>query len=103
VVRLAREPGRRDSRYAHLFSGPVAAGTDEEHGRPSDTAHAGGTSHSVDAVYAAGAAHATASSGSSGSATPRSTEPSAARIDRLEAEVQQLRAELNDLKQRLGG
>jgi uncharacterized protein YceH (UPF0502 family) len=23
VVRLAREPGRRDSRYAHLFSGPV--------------------------------------------------------------------------------
>jgi hypothetical protein len=25
VVRLAREPGRRDARYAHLFSGPVAA------------------------------------------------------------------------------
>lgn len=24
VVRLAREPGRRDARYAHLFSGPVA-------------------------------------------------------------------------------
>src|SRR6202012_363164 len=24
VVRLAREPGRRDSRYAHLFSGEVA-------------------------------------------------------------------------------
>jgi len=24
VVRLAREPGRRDSRYAHLFSGAVA-------------------------------------------------------------------------------
>jgi hypothetical protein len=24
VVRLAREPGRRDSRYAHLFCGPVA-------------------------------------------------------------------------------
>jgi uncharacterized protein len=24
VVRLPREPGRRDSRYAHLFSGPVA-------------------------------------------------------------------------------
>jgi uncharacterized protein YceH (UPF0502 family) len=24
VVRLAREPGRRDARYAHLFGGPVA-------------------------------------------------------------------------------
>jgi uncharacterized protein YceH (UPF0502 family) len=24
VVRLPREPGRRDARYAHLFSGPVA-------------------------------------------------------------------------------
>lgn len=32
VVRLAREPGRRDSRYAHLFSGAVtiAALTEEE-------------------------------------------------------------------------
>lgn len=31
VVRLAREPGRRDSRYAHLFCGPVeAAQTQEE-------------------------------------------------------------------------
>jgi uncharacterized protein YceH (UPF0502 family) len=32
VVRLARETGRRDSRYAHLFSGPVAdvaTGADE--------------------------------------------------------------------------
>jgi uncharacterized protein len=26
VVRLAREPGRRDSRYAHLLSGPVEVG-----------------------------------------------------------------------------
>jgi uncharacterized protein YceH (UPF0502 family) len=25
VVRLAREPGRRETRYAHLFSGPIAA------------------------------------------------------------------------------
>jgi uncharacterized protein YceH (UPF0502 family) len=27
VVRLPREPGRRDSRYAHLFGGPVAIPT----------------------------------------------------------------------------
>ena len=33
VVRLAREPGRRDSRYAHLFSGSVEGATEgiEEH------------------------------------------------------------------------
>lgn len=29
VVRLPREAGRRDARYAHLFSGAVEAGTDE--------------------------------------------------------------------------
>ena len=29
VARLAREPGRRDSRYAHLFCGPVADATFE--------------------------------------------------------------------------
>jgi uncharacterized protein len=28
VVRLAREPGRRDSRYAHLLSGPVEVGSE---------------------------------------------------------------------------
>jgi uncharacterized protein YceH (UPF0502 family) len=30
VIRLAREPGRRESRYAHLFSGEVAGGEDSE-------------------------------------------------------------------------
>jgi len=30
VVRLPREPGRRDSRYAHLFSGPVAVAAIED-------------------------------------------------------------------------
>lgn len=34
VVRLAREAGRRDARYAHLFSGPVEAGTDEPSAPP---------------------------------------------------------------------
>jgi len=29
VTRLAREPGRRDSRYSHLFCGPVADATTE--------------------------------------------------------------------------
>ncbi len=30
VVRLAREPGRRESRYAHLFSGEVSAIAEEQ-------------------------------------------------------------------------
>lgn len=30
VVRLPREPGRRDSRYAHLFSGPIDVSQMEE-------------------------------------------------------------------------
>jgi uncharacterized protein YceH (UPF0502 family) len=34
VVRLPREPGRRDSRYAHLFSGPVAVPADTEEAMP---------------------------------------------------------------------
>ena len=32
VIRLAREPGKRESRYAHLFSGEVA-GREESEGR----------------------------------------------------------------------
>lgn len=70
VVRLAREPGRRDARYAHLFSGPVA-----------DVAPSVEDSPPVTAV---------------GPAT-------ASRLDRLEEEVRELRAELAELKGRLGG
>src|SRR3984957_19196765 len=37
VTRLAREPGRRDSRYAHLFSGPVqGGGAEADTRRPGD-------------------------------------------------------------------
>jgi uncharacterized protein YceH (UPF0502 family) len=65
VVRLAREPGRRDSRYAHLFSGEIA----EAPAEPIAVAP-----------------------------TP-SAAVSPSRLDRLEAEVKQLRAELDELKQ----
>jgi uncharacterized protein YceH (UPF0502 family) len=67
VVRLPREPGRRDARYAHLFSGPVAA-----------------------AALAAPAATESASAAPS-------------RLERLEAEVRELRAELAAIKARLPG
>src|SRR5579871_4970107 len=50
VVRLAREPNRRDSRWAHLFSGPVAdpyaghdAGRDIGHAAGRDAGHGGAT------------------------------------------------------------
>jgi uncharacterized protein len=76
VVQLAREPNRRDSRWAHLFSGPVAnvapsrADPDEE---------AGGA--------------------------PEVVFPAVRHDDRLakvEREVAALRAELDELKRRLG-
>jgi uncharacterized protein len=97
VTRLAREPGRRDSRYAHLFSGPVEGGGAERH--PDDAR--------ADAGHAAGGrATATAGELRSAMATPETAFPDMRqedRLERLEDEVRALRAELNDLKSRLGG
>lgn len=84
VVRLARQPGRRDSQYAHLFSGAIAEAPEEP------LAVASSASSSGSALSSA------VSSGASASVA------SPSRIDRLEAEVKQLRSELDDLKQRLG-
>jgi uncharacterized protein YceH (UPF0502 family) len=39
VIRLAREPGRRESRYAHLFSGELA-GASESESRPGSADYA---------------------------------------------------------------
>ena len=97
VTQLAREPGRRDSRWAHLFSGPVEGGGAEQH--PGDTR--------TDAGHAAGdRAIATAGELRSAIATPETAFPDMRqedRLERLEDEVRALRAELNDLKSRLGG
>jgi uncharacterized protein YceH (UPF0502 family) len=97
VTQLAREPGRRDSRWAHLFSGPVEGGGAER--RPGD--------ERADAGRAAGG-HAAATAGELRSpiATPETAFPDMRqedRLERLEEEVRALRAELNDLKSRLGG
>jgi uncharacterized protein len=87
VTRLAREPGRRESRYAHLFSGPVASGSaTEPHAAAPDAAHAGAdTERGI------------------GEETEFPDMRQEERLGRLEAEVRALRAELNDLKARLGG
>jgi uncharacterized protein len=94
VTRLAREPGRRDSRYAHLFSGPVEGGGAQAERHPGDArleygevGHAAGESRSA-------------------IPTPETAFPDMRqeeRLERLEDEVRALRAELNDLKSRLGG
>jgi hypothetical protein len=77
VVRLPRQAGRRDSQYAHLFSGPVAF----EEPSPSE------------AVAVSRAAEPAAASAGA---------PAQSRIDRLETEVRQLREELDSLKKQLG-
>ncbi len=74
VVRLVREPGRRDSRYAHLFSGRVA----EE-----DASMAMTSVSAPEVVFPAS--------------------QNEERLSRLEEQVRVLRAELTDLKSRLGG
>ena len=73
VVQLAREPNRRDSRWAHLFSGPVANAASE-----SEIAEA----RSLAEV-----------------AVPSGRED---RLAKVEREVLALRAELDELKRKLG-
>jgi uncharacterized protein len=77
VTKLPREPGRRDSRYAHLFGGEVA--------------------HHVKGVESAEIERGF------GEETSFPDMRQEERLERLEAEVRSLRTELNDLKSRLGG
>jgi uncharacterized protein YceH (UPF0502 family) len=96
VTRLAREPGRRESRYAHLFSGEVTGGAEGQHlgadaVRPAQ----------ADADKAAGEPRASLSTSTPETAFPDMRQEQ--RLARLEDEVRALRAELNDLQARLGG
>jgi uncharacterized protein YceH (UPF0502 family) len=92
VVRLAREPGRRESRYAHLFSGEVTGTADSEE------SHLGAQAHPVAAP--SGEPRASLSTPAE-TAFPDMRQEQ--RLARLEEEVRALRAELNDLRTRLGG
>jgi uncharacterized protein len=90
VVQLAREPGRRDSRWAHLFSGPVAGGDERQPG---------------DAREAHVSVGAVTSEPRSSIPTPETAFPDMRqeeRLERLEDEVRALRTELNELRARLG-
>jgi len=108
VVRLAREPGRRDSRYAHLFSGEVTESAHEQltHGSsgravsgiPSGDGHVGAD---LARAAASGASEPRSSLSPAETAFPDMRQEQ--RLSRLEEEVRALRAELKDLKTRLGG
>jgi len=86
VVRLAREPGRRESRYAQLFTGPVTGGA--------AGADAGGEP--------GGASSPELRAGLSPPEVSFPASLSEERLGRLEEEVRALRAELEALKSRLG-
>jgi uncharacterized protein YceH (UPF0502 family) len=103
VTKLAREPGRRESRFAHLFSGPVASGAAAEHRTAGAEAHAsvGASERHMSGAYASGGG-SDAERGF-GEETEFPDMRQEERLERLEAEVRALRAELNDLKARLGG
>ena len=95
VTRLAREPGRRDSRYAHLFSGEVAGGGAEAEPRRLGDPREG---------YGAGSSEA-AEGAARAISTPETAFPDMRqedRLARLEEEVRALRAELDDLREKLG-
>jgi uncharacterized protein YceH (UPF0502 family) len=83
VVQLAREPNRRDSRWAHLFSGPVA-----------DVAPA----HGVSAPPLSGQEPEPIGPPEVVFPATRNDE----RLAKLETEVAALRADLDELKRRLG-
>ncbi len=85
VVQLPRQPNRRDSEWAHLFSGPVAAADVVE-------SHSHAPTAGLEGRGAAGAAEAS---------FPVSVNEE--RLRALESEVKALRAELDELKKRLGG
>jgi uncharacterized protein len=76
VVKLPRKPNRRDAEYAHLFSGPIYVAPEAEPPAAPPVA----------AIRVA----------------PDPNPDTAARISRLEAEVRQLREELDVLKKQLG-
>jgi uncharacterized protein len=86
VAQLAREPNRRDSRWAHLFSGPVA-----------DVAPA--------PVYAPATSVALSEREPEPAGAPEMVFPATRndeRLVKLEHDVAALRAELDELKRRLG-
>jgi uncharacterized protein YceH (UPF0502 family) len=87
VVKLPREPGRRESRYMHLFSGEVTVPADSE--------------DSV-ALPVSGAVGTETAAAEAGLSTPRSAALES-RLDHLEAMLLRLAADVEELKRHGGG
>ncbi|MFL6603386.1 MAG: YceH family protein [Steroidobacteraceae bacterium] len=106
VVRLAREPNRRDSRWAHLFSGPVAdAATGHEDDALRSAGH-GATGYGAERSEAGQQGSLKSHAEGPSVSAPEISFPASRNDERLakvEQEVSALRAELEDLKRRLGG
>ncbi len=103
VTRLAREPGRRESRFAHLFSGQVVDAAPTGLGGATGPQDYAGGHHPSGAAQPA-VIHDPAERTSI--SAPEVTFPASRndqRLLRLEEEVQALRADLDELKSRLGG
>lgn len=108
VVRLPREPNRRDSRWAHLFSGPVAGADTDAYAAYGSSGGAGtGGVGGAGSVAGAGSVGGAAGGGEPLPMSPAEVSFPASRNDerlaKLEKEMTALRAELEDLKRRLGG
>jgi uncharacterized protein YceH (UPF0502 family) len=86
VLKLAREPGKRDSRYSHLFSGTPSFSVANE---PLSSVSSAGDSASHD-------------SASQKPSLSISNEADKARIDNLETQVKLLNQEINAIKEALG-
>jgi hypothetical protein len=82
VVRLAREPGRRESRYAQLFTGEPASAAPAEERPP---------------------AHAAPAYAASGESIVERPDDLGTRVERLESEVRELREALEAVQRRLSG
>lgn len=92
VVRLERQPGRKEHRYAQRLGGEVSSGALD-----SDVSPAEGVPSGASGVGADSAASSDAGAGNNGPAIALE-----ARVAALEAEVSRLRQELHELK-RSGG
>ena len=103
VTRLAREPGRRESRFAHLFGGPVS-------GAVSGAGHVGGEAASWPGSGPGQVGGPDPVGGSAPLLRPSGSPPEVIfpaslndeRLAKLEADVEQLRAEVAELRKRLG-
>jgi uncharacterized protein YceH (UPF0502 family) len=94
VLRLPREPGRRESRYAHLFGDATS--------RAALQAAAAGTTTGGGAAAGGDAAASGDAGDTPGSAPAAAAAPLERRIQALEAEVLALRAGLDALRAQLG-